>query len=639
MRHSPMVLVAAAGILLLGGFTTPLEITFDDGPDGSGPATGRGELNNLEGRDPSRAFLRGNAHRTTLAEGRYGRAGAFAGGDDSIEITGLVLPANVPGVGFSVWIKAESDSGWISLQEGSWGLSMSGGALSFAVADAAGTLSSRPLGVSIPRDGAFHHLLLWWDLAAGTVGVVVDFSDLGTLSAVPLPPPSTTNPRFAVDFSGLMDELQIITKEPGSSRLFDWDPAACRPGLACAEEVILVRPQASRLVDRDYDFDVPVRYKTLYDPAQCTPQTPCPMVVDISGGFACADDYDNIGHLEKLAQAGLFVVAIDPYCEAEDWIAPIAEPPQYIAVKEHVMYEGDNAARIIAGDYGATGCSHGGGTVFEWAMFEDDHPARTFSRSGVSLLHCAYHHGDVCPLAKETFDSTVAQSLGTDPSVPHDDSDPTLRMLVKPLSSGDLVALAATREIAVSWGLDLSPESPTCRDDGSWACFEQGTGFTYSGRLLRDQWQAAEPAGAPTGYFVEDHSGDCVHCAKPDSEAFACGICFLRYGRGAMPAECPACLELTSGPGPNSCPIEESWEAPSPDGPPADGGIAAPDGGISPDGGMAGAHDTGQGAGCGCRIGRAPATSPLAPAFIALVALWLLARSHRPRTRSRPRSS
>lgn len=70
-----------------------LELTFDDGPDGSGPAEGLAELDNLEAQRSSfgvgalTARLNGSAHRSAIGEGRYGRAADFDGAG-TIEVTG-----------------------------------------------------------------------------------------------------------------------------------------------------------------------------------------------------------------------------------------------------------------------------------------------------------------------------------------------------------------------------------------------------------------------------------------------------------------------------------------------------------------------------------------------------------------------
>ena len=92
--------LAWVGLLCVGGLVpcgvaaaqTEVELTFDDGPAGSGPADGRGVVDNLEtgtrdyGDGVLTATLVGAAVRSTIDEGRYGRGVDFVGGAGGLEL-------------------------------------------------------------------------------------------------------------------------------------------------------------------------------------------------------------------------------------------------------------------------------------------------------------------------------------------------------------------------------------------------------------------------------------------------------------------------------------------------------------------------------------------------------------------------
>ncbi|MGH7858729.1 MAG: hypothetical protein ACREQY_15495, partial [Candidatus Binatia bacterium] len=176
------------------------------------------------------------------------------------------------------------------------------------------------------------------------------------------------------------------------------------------------------------------------------------------------------------------------------------------------------------------------------------------ARSGSGAAHCAYHHGGLCQEWTEAFDE-VMDTLGFPP--PHDDDDPAFQDFWT--NGPEIETLVATRELALAWGADTASGSPVCDASGQTQCFEEGSGTTYANRYSRERWQAAENPSAPSGYFVEDTSADCIHCSSPTSGAFLCGVCFLVVGRGQMPAYCSECLTAPEPPPSGGCPVEEAW--------------------------------------------------------------------------------
>ncbi|MFC1609796.1 hypothetical protein ACFL6C_02470 [Myxococcota bacterium] len=101
-------------------------------------------------------------------------------------------------------------------------------------------------------------------------------------------------------------------------------------------------------------------------------------------------------------------------------------------------------------DYLATGCSHGGGVVTQWAVQEIDHPARTFAVSGANLsIHCTYHFG-FCPWFQQQVDEALEMSW------PHDDSDPRMYDIHRDVEKLHLIdaELTRSRELGASWGDD-----------------------------------------------------------------------------------------------------------------------------------------------------------------------------------------
>lgn len=225
-----------------------------------------------------------------------------------------------------------------------------------------------------------------------------------------------------------------------------------------------------------------------------------------------------------------------------------------------------------------------------------------------------------------------------------DDLDPEDPQIRAAHEQGDLVGditeeLTQTREIARSWGINL--EGPICRDDGYFACNEQGQwGMTYASRRFRDVWERHQPTDLPSGYFVEDHSSDRQHCATSGSEAFRCGVCMLRVGRVAMEQECPECLSfddptIERGAAAESCPIDASWYTdPIADSSTSPGDDATPDTGPASDTGSETEASGDGNAGCGCVVGQGSRQVGALP-WIALAWLWCVRRRRGSRRRSR----
>jgi MYXO-CTERM domain-containing protein len=536
-----------------------LELTFDDGPDGSGAHDGHAELSNLETLssgvygDPLTAALTGEARRSALDQGRYGRAADFPGGAGSIEITGWG-DASIGTVTIYMWVMARSAAGGTLVERpGMFAVSLSGGALMFEPGDGSPAVA---LGQTLPEDGAFHHVALSLDVSSGSpeASAAVDF-DLADPVPVTLATVAPDTPLLVGSgLDGMIDELLISPGLPAEHDLFDFNPAYCPAGLLCLEEVITTTPDGMT-------WEVPVRFKSVYDPALCTAGSPCPLLFDISGGSKCADDYSSPYDAAFMAQAGFMVVTVDAYCEGSDTFRLFpAETSQYVTTKNHIMASGALGDLFSHETYVASGCSHGAGAVAAWTLFEEDYPNRTYARSPGMDGHCALHAGVLCPDVAERHEERFIEIFGS-----HDDELPDIQAWHASITSVEILTseITASREMAVSWGINL--EGPVCLDDGSVACNEEGLwGMNYGARRFRDGWLMLEPAASPTGYFVEDHGEDCRHCASPGSRAFECGLCLLQHGRAQMEALCPVCLtyddpDIEFGAPADPCPITASW--------------------------------------------------------------------------------
>ncbi|MGH7859501.1 MAG: hypothetical protein ACREQY_19425, partial [Candidatus Binatia bacterium] len=358
-----------------------IEFTFDDGPDGSGPAQGLAELINIDGRNDATVTMRGSTHRSNLDQGRYGRAGKFYGNGAGNDVLIENPPSMGSEFGFAVWLKPETGSGQIFSHENNWRIYLSNGTVRMRIFTIFGP-DDRSLNVQVPVDAQWHHLLIHWhpdaDPPDSWMAAEVDFTTTGVQPFLPLPTGQNGEIHMGKDYAGFMDEVFFYTNAPGSGNAFDRNPTWCPGGHACVEEVITVTPQDH--YDNPYPYQAPVRFKSVYDPTKCTPATPCTMVVDVSGGFACADDYDSPSHVEGMADNYLFVVTVDPFCLADGYGAPVDEISQVRAVKDYMFNQSALRDRIIPGTYTASGCSHGANLVLAWAAEETDYPARTFAR-------------------------------------------------------------------------------------------------------------------------------------------------------------------------------------------------------------------------------------------------------------------
>jgi hypothetical protein len=542
------------------GDTRLIELSFDDADDGSGPHDGHAELDNMESQTPSlvhvglTAVLTGTARRSAFEEGRYGRAADFPGGKGAIEIVGW---EDVAGGRYAVymWVKPRAvDSGKLIELVGRFSIGFEDGRLIARAGRSDGSWSTHSLGAKLAADGEFHHVALEIDVENAALGVTLylDFERAGETDVPMIPLDGTPIVRVGAGLDGMIDELMISPRAVGAGDLFDYSPNDCPDRLSCLEEVIATVPT-------DFPHRVPVRFKSVYDPKLCTPNHPCPLLFDISGGGKCADDYS--GAVDVFARAGFVAVTVDLYCEGDDDTREYpTETSQLIAVKDY-MFTASRLKGLVAGPaYHATGCSHGAGTVLAWSLRETDHPARTYARSAGIDGHCALHAGEFCPSIANRLERQVVQLVGA-----HDDEDPRAQELHAINTNVEMATseVVSSRQLALSWGINL--EGPICRDDGNPACNEEGLwAMRYGGRRLRDHWLAIEDDDQPTGYFVEDHSTDCRHCAVPSSPAFQCGLCLLVHGRGGMLSECPGCLDYSDsdiefGARADPCPIEASW--------------------------------------------------------------------------------
>lgn len=585
-----------------------LEASFDDGPDGSGgPDDGDRGINNHEEDSAVVATLTGNARRSTFEEGKYGRAIDLRSG--GAVLAEPFLPAD--GFSFNGWVRLEASSSGNIL---SWGevlhvflldgeLRLSGDA-----SDSVGTAS----GLMWPNDGAFHHLSISvaTDLPNGTVTVrmFVDFaapSDGATLAA-DSPGPLTLGNGLA----GWLDDV-IIYRSPDLSdeRRFDRDPTDCGAhGLACIEKVLKVTPG-------DFPFPIPVRYKVIVDPKQCDSEDSCVPLFDVSGGGSCLDDYSGPEVLREFAQAGFIAVAVDHYCEVRtDRYEEKHNRSQLIHLKNALPTEAGHVVSVKPGPYYASGGSYGGKQVMGWALKEADHPTRTFGRSpGGMAIHCAAHAQKICPNRVAAIPADHVDDVATCALIPEG---------MHGVLNDVTVETTRDREVAVSWGTDLSPQSPMCNADGTDKCFETGGGFAYGAKVFRERWLRLEDPAAPTGFFFENDVQDCHHTLSPEATPalFACGVCFLNHGRQGMETKCPDCLSVPQGDAVEACSLCEQGQGGGGAGSGSTGGM----GGIPDTGGSMKADDvnspefsaggdphvTEVSSGCGCRIG-APAVASL----------------------------
>ncbi len=564
VRMVAVALVAFAMCVVPGGADARLlELTFDDADDGAGPHDGHADLDNMDTGGVSlvhtglMAKLTGSARRSAIHEGRYGRAADLPDGRGAIEVIGW---RDVPGERYAVhmWVHPRAvDGGNLLELVGRFAVGLRAGRLVVETVDAEGAWSAHPFpDAALTADGLFHHVVLGIDVrgAVPRFELYLDFEPAGRVEAPLLPVIGEPVVRLGSGFNGMIDELMISNTGIQEGSLFDYSPVYCPPGLVCLEEVLTTVPT-------DFSHRVPVRFKSIYDPDRCTPSRPCPLLFDISGGGACADDYQDLGSVTTFAEAGFLVVTVDLYCEGDgDTNEYPTETSQLIVVKDHMLTRSRLRELIEGPQYLATGCSHGAGTVTAWSLREADHPERTYARSASLDPHCGLHAGVQCPAIIERLEGQIVELLGA-----HDHEDPRAVDLHRTHTPVELVTaeVVSSRQLALSWGINL--EGPKCTEDGQPACNEEGLwAMRYGARRLRDRWMMLEAKANPTGYFVEDHGADCRHCAPPGSRAFQCGLCLLVHGRQGMGTACPACLtydhpEIEFGAAAEPCPIEASW--------------------------------------------------------------------------------
>jgi len=541
-----------------------VEVTFDDEVDGAGAQNGYPMVDNLRndfsmlGQGYLAVELTGTARRSAFEEGRYGRA-AELDGQGAIRIHDWVVTDRlVTTVG--MWVKARDRSaGRLFHVQDTGALSLFDGELGVEVWNASGEIVVLPTGIRWPADGAFHYLTITLSLNAVTtlVGLTValDFEVRAQLHLplqLPLPGAAIT---VGDGFTGLIDELRVLGHAPHSNDYWDLDPnAECPEGLTCLEEVI-------ELVPNGFTHRAPLRMKSMVDAAACNADSPCPLLLLVSGGGICADDYAPWQEVEYYAREGFVAVTPDPYCEAGgEFSGYPMETSQLVAAKNHLMSASPHASRIDGPEYAATGCSHGCGSVTNLMVFEEDHPHRTFGNScSWEWIYCAYATGALCRATEEHLEQYVVDLFGS-----LDWEHPLAQLDYGQTQIAALTPeLAATREYALSWGLNL--EGDDCDAEGRSICYEESMwGMTYGSRRIRDLWQRFEPQGAPTGYFVENSEANCQHCATVGSAAFACGACLLKHGRLGMAEACPECLayddaSIDHGADALECPAPASW--------------------------------------------------------------------------------
>ena len=566
MGHARFLMMAALAALAI--YSTPatagyiVEVTFDDGDDGTGPDTGQGDVDNLQtnfsslGNEPVAVSLTGSAHRSGYGEGYYGR-GADLDGDGAVTLTGWDILSSSAGT-IGMWLKARSAStGRLFHVEDTAALSLAAGELVLEVWDAQGGVTVVPFEVSWPGDSAYHHLAVVITTTEDglAMSIAIDFVEAALLEGHLEAPPDDAEVTFGEDLDGLIDELTVLNDIASDNDVWDFDPGAeCPEGLVCAEELIAFTPV-------QFPHQVPVRMKTVYDPDQCDAATPCPLLITVSGGGNCADNYAPRSNLEYYATDGFVAVTVDPYCEGGDGfdLYPM-ETSQLVAAKNHMMSDSPLAERIEGPDYVATGCSHGCNSVTHLMMFEEEFPSRTFGNScSLDWILCPYVAGQLCPNTNTYLEELIIETIGSlDLSSPEGEA----YYQTSPISVLSQET-TANREFAASWGLSMDGE--VCDDDGDSICYEESMwGMTYSSRRVRDIWQRLEPEGTPTGYFVENHEENCKHCASVNSVAFECGTCLLKHGRAGMADACPHCLAyedetIEAGADSLECPIEADW--------------------------------------------------------------------------------
>ena len=568
---------------------TLVEIDFDDDETGRGAATGHALVRNHEGEGGPEssngvadAYLRGNAVRTSLTDGRYGRGARISGGTDAIELRAVRLDGDGAFTA-SMWVNFDSvatvadctivdlgATGSVRIQSGR-----------VVTVDSAAMVRVSTADVRTLAPG-FHHVGLYVPANGNTAELLIDFTIRTTLMFPHRLAPQYASMPMWVGLRGVVDELIVFHGAlTDASEIFDLNPATCT-GVAstqCQEFWFPMRP-------RGYGREMPVRVKFAWNPARCSARTPCPLVVTVSAGGSCPDDYDSSGVLQRFVEGGFIAATVDVSCEPGDCLfAPYPHiTSELVEVVRRMRLRSDIGPAISAGDFFASGASAGGTSIARWAMLETEHPRRTFMRSPGAL-------GPLCnyqALSQSYPDGGVPVGNDPDTICPGEVED-SLRTNWAPTSAAfcqnnesrasDMIrfvtpALTATREIGISWGIRPRTE-PICLPSGMHSCFEIGRGFAPAARMFRDRWEAVQPVSAPSGFFFENQLERCHHTlpTSPDhDEHWDCINCFLRYGRAQMPTRCASCMRLPRGAPEPLCTVCDTLPLTQPD----------PEGAISP---------------------------------------------------------
>lgn len=599
-----VALIVIGAIVTLGGGVRPaagigpgVELSFDDGPDDtnddSSPsyplqnASTEGSTSNPfpSGGPQLQIKMDGIAKRTFFGDGKYGRGIELGGGDDAISVSNIYDSFNTPSL-YAFWDLDNDQSGVFWEEEDRFKVELETGAqLSVTVYDESGVGQKTMSGLFWPSLTAWHHLQIHWG-NYNTMGdhffvLRIDWDTAVSVVTDALQPGPPTKVLFGKGIDGRVDELQAANQSPNVSTHFDFDEHYCgtRQTAVCEEHV------ATALAE-DLDtvaWNLPVRYKILYDQGECTSLNKCRVVFAVSGGGPCPDDYpsasdgvlDEILAVDSSQPSGseLAVVVVDPICWIPGFSGYPDEATQFVAVKDHIAANHSDLLDLT--EFYATGCSLGAGSVINWTVRdsipEADRPKRTFARSASGIgahVDCVYHE-TWCGVKQEGFDKGVFGEGGRagcdlinpwehphlDPCVldylRHEDRDPFIELV-----NDNLVGHGAgqdAREIGLSWGANTEDEvcnvpTPPSQDPSGILCIEEG-GFaaTDAGRQFRDKWRQVEgdlQLDPKTGFFIENDSGDCIHCGLTPVQR-QCLAKYLEGGRARLEATPEAaCLAM-----------------------------------------------------------------------------------------------
>ena len=558
-----------------------VELSFDDGPDGSDddPSTGEPLKNAAAEGSDSEPFdddgpqlqitLEGNAVRTYIddEDALYGRAVEFFGGStDAIKVTSLYNHWDTPTF-YAWWNLDDSTDGVFWKEECRFEVGLNGQHEIYVKVYDESTCSGTTYTSDIvwPSTGTWHpwhHLIIHQYLDPTpqyNFGIWVDFGAYTETLETDAPPaelPSAV--YFGLGIDGRVDELQAADFGPNTDSKFDYDPEFCGEdagaNTVCAEYVATADGDDLE----EIGWDVPVRYKILYDDTVSTSNDPCRVVFALSGGGACADNYprqddllNRIVELDTGEEPGLAVVAVDPICWAFGFSSYPDEITQVLAVKAALSSED---YLDLSEEYYATGCSHGANTGLDWAILNEAEPPngrpdRVFVRSPTDHgehVDCDYHES-WCGVKQRLFDEvhfgvngiTCEDAGGYDHDHGVDECiDDFFENQVAWIDVLDST-ITANVEVGRSWG-DVIGLNTACdgANPSNILCPEVG-GFaaTDGGRQFRDRWRSLEPSPGQTGYFIENRENNCQHCTLT-SDQLDCVVEYLEGGRSSLSAGC-----------------------------------------------------------------------------------------------------